>query len=508
VTHSRRALVAVASPSLRRAVASALLAERLEVDTADRLGAVRLPSSRGVTCVVSDDLDGLGALVLSPPRALAGAGVVVLPQPHELAAAAELMKRLPPPRRAACVPIAFAEGPLLVAAARSVLPEPAAAPGPSAFGLSGDPIEARVLGATSPVRALRRAAHELARASEPALLVGDAGTGKKLLAEAIARASPRSGPLLVCGADLLEPERQVDELLRANGGGLVGYCAEGTLVVSEVLALVPEAQRLLREHLVDFAAGRARHHTRILATSRGDVLRAVGQGAFDRELYLRLASRTLLVPPLSARRDDVPLLATSFAQRAAERAQKPLARVGEGVLRALRGRRYPGNVAELEALVERAVAVAHGPVLLPKHLALAEGLGPLRLPGAALGDLVARSPLVGRAARAAQALDEPLADASLALADTTVFEEAYVPAREKVLLAFELAYVRSALARAQGNVAEAAREAGMDRANFRRLARRSLARAESQPAASSPTARAARGRDGSESESSDDSSRG
>jgi DNA-binding NtrC family response regulator len=149
----------------------------------------------------------------------------------------------------------------------------------------------------------------------------------------------------------------------------------------------------------------------------------------------------LEIPPLRRRRDDIPLLAYHFLRRHAARAGRPIARIGAEAMKKLRAHPWPGNVRELEAVIEHAVVMARADVIVPADL-------PLGPPG---GE-VAEGPRAAVTIAGADALERP-----------------YAEAKDRATSAFDRAYVERMLARTSGNVSEAARLAGMDRSNFRRL---------------------------------------
>lgn len=464
----RRALVASPRGDLRREVAASLSARGFEVDTFERLDLAALPASRRPDLVVTDAPGWAAVLAASPRPAL-----IFLVGPGAEAEGARALDA----GAAGVLPVALAGGELLGALAGAAVAK--AAPRRD----EPDLVDAAFLGASAPVREARRLARAACTTAETVLILGEAGTGKKLLAETIARASRPRRPALVAALDLLAEDEHEGALFGARGEeGLLAYCAGGSLVLAEVHALARPARARLLDLLERASRGEGLD-VRLLATSSADLPGLVAGGAFERALYYRLATVAIHVPPLRLRPADVPVLAAAFVSRASARLGKPIRRVGAEALRALRARPFPGNVGELEGLVERAVAIAPGLALLPKHLDEAERLGPparaaLR-PEAGPGGLL-RAVEVATRVRTADAVPALLAaprDDEEAARTSDFFDLPYPEAKERMLLAFELDYVRHALSRAAGRVGEAARLAGIDRANFRRLAKRALERA-------------------------------
>ena len=107
---------------------------------------------------------------------------------------------------------------------------------------------------------------------------------------------------------------------------------------------------------------------RIIAATHQDLVRAVEQGGFREDLYYRLETLTLMVPPLRDRDDDVDLLAMNFLRDSARRHQRGFLQLGEVSARMLADYPFPGNVRELASAIERAVTFCDGDVVLPEHL--------------------------------------------------------------------------------------------------------------------------------------------
>src|SRR5512138_494728 len=217
------------------------------------------------------------------------------------------------------------------------------------------------------------------------LVTGESGTGKELVARYIHRHSRRSGATFLavnCGAfteelltsELFGHERGAFTGAVAQKKGLVEMADAGTLFLDEVTEMSPAMQvRLLRviqeqELLRVGGTQPIRVDVRFVAATNRDVQEAIASGAFRQDLYYRLNVVTLALPPLAARRNDVPVLAHYFLEKHARRMGKPVDEISPEVLRVLSEYGFPGNVRELENLVERGVALAKGRALELSHL--------------------------------------------------------------------------------------------------------------------------------------------
>ncbi|HZS37206.1 MAG TPA: sigma 54-interacting transcriptional regulator [Polyangia bacterium] len=292
---------------------------------------------------------------------------------------------------------------------------------------------------------------ELAAASEVTVLVeGETGTGKELAARAIHEASPRRrGPFVAvdCGAlpeSLLESELfgHVRGAFTGASQGRQGAFARadrGTLFLDELGAVSPQVQaRLLRavEERTIRPVGSDQDRAldvRILAASRLDLATRVAEGAFRPDLYYRLSVVRVTLPPLRARREDIPAIAAELLRRRGLDAAPPS--IAGANLDKLTAHSWPGNVRELRNVVERALALTPG----------AASFAELKLSVA---------PLAG---------DEPLPMRS---------DLPYAEAKQALLHAFEHRYLRDLVERCEGNVAEVARQSGIDRKHLRSLLRR------------------------------------
>jgi DNA-binding NtrC family response regulator len=241
-----------------------------------------------------------------------------------------------------------------------------------------------VLTQYAPMQAVLALVERVAKSDSPVLVSGESGTGKELVARALHRLSGRGNNPLVdinCAAiaeNLLESELFGHEKGAFTGAlmrkiGLFEMAAGGTMFMDEIGELDPKLQgKLLRalELGTFFRVGgtqKVEVSVRIVAATNRDMVRAVNEGAFRSDLYYRINTIGITLPPLRDRVVDIPLLADHFLRQYGG-ASPP--RLTEEAMDALQRYRWPGNVRELRNVIERAVLLANGGVINASDLPL------------------------------------------------------------------------------------------------------------------------------------------
>ena len=240
--------------------------------------------------------------------------------------------------------------------------------------------DTEVLGRSSAMRAVLDLVNRIANMRTTVLITGESGSGKERVARAIHDASERrSKPFLVvnCGAlpeALMESELFGHEKGAFTGAqtkhlGLFREASGGTVLLDEVGELPANLQvkllRVLQERSVR-AVGATQEtpiDVRVLAATNRDVEADVSSGKFRQDLYYRLNVIRVELPPLRERREDIPMLAERFMRRFADEMGKEVSGFTPDAIRALQAYSFPGNVRELENMLERAVALAGSRVI-------------------------------------------------------------------------------------------------------------------------------------------------
>jgi transcriptional regulator with GAF, ATPase, and Fis domain len=237
-----------------------------------------------------------------------------------------------------------------------------------------------IVGASAPLRAVLSHVTKVAPTDSTVLITGETGTGKELLARAIHTRSPRAARAFVAVNCAAIPSSLIaSELFGHERGAFTGalqrrqgrfeLADRGTLFLDEVAELPAQAQimllRVLQEREFERVGGSApvRVNVRVIAATNRDLHATVAAGTFRPDLFYRLNVFPLHVPALRDRRPDVPLLVEYFTHRYATRAGKQIRRVTTETSQLLQSYDWPGNIRELQNVIERAVIVCDSDTL-------------------------------------------------------------------------------------------------------------------------------------------------
>ena len=251
----------------------------------------------------------------------------------------------------------------------------------------------QVIGESTALESVLEQVTRVASTDSTVLIQGETGTGKELIARAIHNISSRCGRSFVklnCAAiplDLLE-----SELFGHERGAFTGAVAQktgrfeladkGTLFLDEIgdipLALQPKLLRVLQEQEFERLGSTRTHRVdvRLVAATHRNLTEMLKREEFRSDLYYRLNVFPILLPPLRARREDIPALVTHFVEMFCRRMDKQIEDIPEETMAALCSYQWPGNIRELQNLIERAVILSD------------DGVLPNPLPTEAIGDVI------------------------------------------------------------------------------------------------------------------------
>ncbi len=310
-----------------------------------------------------------------------------------------------------------------------------------------------LIGQSSQMRSVFKLVETVSHSTATVLIQGESGTGKELVARAIHFHSARKDkPFVAVNCSALSETLLESELFghvkgsftgaTGNKKGLFEAADGGTIFLDEIGDVPPATQvrllRVLQEGEVKRVGANepVKVDVRVIAATHVDLSRAKEQGKFREDLFYRLNVITVDLPPLRDRPEDVPLLAHHFLKVYAQKAGKKVSGFTSRAMEALTCNRWTGNVRELENVIERAVVLTSNEVL----------------------DL--------------EDLPPGFQEAQQAGSQVEVISLAHLPyaqAKRLAMRAFERRYLTALLEKNNHNVSSAARAAGVDRSNFRRL---------------------------------------
>jgi two-component system, NtrC family, response regulator PilR len=245
----------------------------------------------------------------------------------------------------------------------------------------------RLLGSSAAMEQLREMIARVTRSQAPVHICGESGTGKELVARMIHETGARrEGPFVAVNCGAIPTELMESELFGHKRGSFTGAVADkeglvqsaegGTLFLDEVADLPLHMQvkllRVVQEKSVR-PVGEAREETvdvRILSATHKNLADLVAQGLFREDLYYRINVIELRVPALRERSGDIGEIASTILQRLGRRASGPASEISPEAIAILRDYPFPGNVRELENVLERAVTLSTGGVITPEHIRL------------------------------------------------------------------------------------------------------------------------------------------
>ncbi len=244
-----------------------------------------------------------------------------------------------------------------------------------------------IIGESPALRQTIAAIERAAGTDTTVLLEGESGTGKELCARALHNASARSnGPFVAINCAAIPENLLEAELFGYERGAFTGatqrklgkfeMAQRGTIFLDEIgempLALQAKMLRAIETKRIERLGGNSsiQVDVRIVAATNRLLRQAVAARQFREDLYFRLSVFPLVIPPLRDRKEDIPMLAHHFVERVARDVGKKVT-LAPDTLALLVEHRWPGNVRELQNAIERAVILADGDTLLPRHLSLA-----------------------------------------------------------------------------------------------------------------------------------------
>ncbi|HIJ78326.1 MAG: sigma-54 dependent transcriptional regulator [Desulfobulbaceae bacterium] len=244
---------------------------------------------------------------------------------------------------------------------------------------------ATILSEDPKMKDLLRTARQIAQGDVSVLITGESGTGKELMSRFLHENSPRAkGPFLGVNCGVFTEDLLANELFGHEKGaftgadsskkGLIEAAQGGTLLLDEITEMSTAMQvkllRVLQEKEVQPVGSTkpVKIDVRFIASTNRDILKMVRDGRFRQDLYFRVNVMNIHLPPLAERRRDIPLLVQFFINKFSRAMNKNIRQASPDAMTLLMGYDYPGNIRELENIIERAVVLAPGESIEPEHL--------------------------------------------------------------------------------------------------------------------------------------------
>jgi PAS domain S-box-containing protein len=237
-----------------------------------------------------------------------------------------------------------------------------------------------IVGSSPALKTVLSSIVKVAPTDSTVLITGETGTGKELIARAIHKGSQRAGQAFItvnCAS--IPPSLIASELFGHEKGAFTGalqrrqgrfeLANSGTIFLDEIGELPAETQiallRVLQERQFERVGGNRVISTdvRIIAATNRDLAAAISSGTFRADLFYRLNVFPIHVPPLRNRKEDIPMLVEYFVKRYAEKARKPISKIDKNTLKLCQSYHWPGNIRELQNIIERAVILCTGDTL-------------------------------------------------------------------------------------------------------------------------------------------------
>jgi formate hydrogenlyase transcriptional activator len=250
-----------------------------------------------------------------------------------------------------------------------------------------------IVGTSKPLKAVLSRIAKVAPTDSTVLITGETGTGKELIARAVHKRSKRCGrPFISVNCAALAPTLVSSELFGHEKGAFTGATQRrlgrfemaegGTIFLDEVGELLPDTQaallRVLQEREFERVGGgqHVQVDVRVIAATNRDLSAAVSNGTFRQDLLYRLNVFPIEMPPLRERKDDILILVEYFVQRYANRAGRNIRSIDQKTLDLLQSYDWPGNIRELQNVIERSIILSSADVFFVDELWLSKRTSP------------------------------------------------------------------------------------------------------------------------------------